>query len=123
MKRSLAAAWLLAAACNGPPAPDAAVCQDFIHRICIQPLCPAVTNNVPLTGDCEQTLLAQTGCASDAFTFTSPDRNRFLACRLPLLRAGSSSDTPPNCDDVQDIVTTCPDVIRFLNTPVRDGGP
>jgi hypothetical protein len=114
---------VLAAACNGPPAPDAAVCQDFIHRICIQPICSAVTSNIILTGDCETTLLARTGCSADSFTFTTPDRDRFLACRLPLLRAGDAPDTPPNCDDVQDVMTTCLDVVNFLNTPVADGGP
>jgi hypothetical protein len=122
VKRCLAAGWVLAAACNGPPASDAAVCQDFIHRVCIQPVCSAVTSSLFLTGDCESTLLARTGCSSDAFAFGTPDRSRFLACRLPLLRAGASADSPPNCDDVQDIVNTCPDVVTFLNSLLPDGG-
>jgi hypothetical protein len=110
-----------AAGCNGPPAPDGAVCEDFIHRFCIQPLCPPVAVLVP-SGDCETVLLSQTGCSNPGFTFTTITRDRFLSCRLPLLRAGSSSETPPNCDDVQDIFNTCPDVIAFLKgTP--DGGP
>ena len=107
-----------------PPAPDAAVCQDFIQRICILPLCPDVANDLNPQGDCETTLLAQTGCGDPNFTFTTPSRDLFLSCRLPLLRAGSSADTHPNCDDVFDTFSTCPDVVAFLNGGLSpDGGP
>ena len=119
MKRSL---FLLAAlcACEGPPAPDAAVCQDFIHRICLQPICPDTQNALSPGSDCEGALLARTGCGSDAFAFSGNiSRDRFLSCRLPLLRAGGGPDTHPSCDDVLDVVNTCPDVIAFMN----GGGP
>jgi hypothetical protein len=109
---------LLLGACQGPPAPDAAVCQDFIHRICLPPVClnAAEALNVGTSGpDCEQTLQDRTGCGADDFAFTGLSRERFLSCRLPLLNAGSSSDSVPDCSDVQDILNLCPDVVLFMN--------
>ncbi len=98
-------------ACNGPEAPDVAVCRDAIHRLCIPDVCPSV---VPLfTADCEATLLAGSGCESETFAFTSPTRNRFLDCRIALLRAGQNSQTHPSCDDVNETFDRCPDVVRF----------
>ena len=123
MRKWLAGAFSLAAACTGPPAPDAAVCDDFIHRICLAPICPNIITALSPGADCEQSLLTSSGCDAPDFTFTTPSRDRFLSCRLPLLRAGSSRDSLPNCDDVQDILNTCPDVIAFLGAGAADGGP
>lgn len=105
-------------ACVGPEASDAAVCQDFIDRICQPPICFNASAALTLPADemgCENTLLARTGCDSPDFAFGGITRERFLSCRLPLLNAGSASNTPPNCDDVQDIIMDCPDVIQFMN--------
>jgi len=113
----------LAAACTGPPAPDAAVCEDFIHRICIAPICDTVNSTLNPGADCEQDLLARTGCSNPDFQFTTPDRARFLSCRLPLLRSGSSRDSAPNCDDVQDIFNNCGDLVIFFQTQVDAGSP
>jgi hypothetical protein len=110
------------AGCTGPAAPDAAVCEDYIHRICIQPLCSVVETDLNPPSDCETALLNQTGCGNASFAFTTPSRERFLSCRLPLLRSGSSEDDPPNCDDVFDSFTDCPDVVSFL-AGAGDGGP
>lgn len=102
-------------ACAGPEAPDSAVCADVIERLCAQPVCAAVTRELDLTGSCEPTLFANTGCGSEDFAFTTPTRERFLACRLPLLRAGAERGQPPACDDVDEAFGQCPDVVTFLN--------
>ncbi len=113
---------LVCAACSGPRAPDAAVCEDFVHRLCLAPVCDVVTQGLAPVGDCEQDLLARSGCASPDFAFTQPTRDRFLSCRLPLLRAGGAPEDHPNCDDVQDVFNTCPDVIAMFQGG-SDGGP
>ena len=101
-----------AAACEGPSAPDVAVCRDTIERLCAPPPCGAV--NAPQPAQCQSQLLAQTGCGADDFTFQSPDRERFLRCRLPLLRAGPSPEDHPACDDVTEVFDRCPDVKAFF---------
>jgi hypothetical protein len=123
MRKWLIGGLALAASCYGPPAPDAAVCDDFIHRICLTPICGAVIDALSPGSDCEDSLLQRSGCASPDFAFTTPSRDEFLSCRLPLLRSGSSRDSVPNCDDVDDIFTNCPDVVAFLNGAGPDGGP
>ena len=49
-----------------------------------------------------------------AARITSPSRARVLECRLPLVRAGETIDVHPACDDVDETVRVCPDVVRFL---------
>lgn len=108
----LSVLWMVG--CSGPAAPDVEVCRDFIHRLCIQPQCPAV---LPLYGSaprCEDALLAQSGCSDDAFVFTSPTREHFLTCRAPLLNNGTNREQAPACADVNDSFQQCPEVVRLL---------
>ena len=117
MKRSLLVAIVVgvaaAAACVGPPAPDGAVCRDMIHRICIPPKCTS-TNVLAVDAGCEQVLQQRTGCDQDEFEFTTPTRDRVLECRIPLLHAGKETEQHPDCLDVDQMITECPDVTRFL---------
>ncbi len=106
---------VLGVGCNGPAATDAALCQDFVHRVCLPDLCPQVVTLVPDGGDCENILRTRSGCGSDSFTFTTPDRSRFLDCRLNLLHAGDGVETHPSCDDVQTTVDLCPDVVQMFS--------
>lgn len=101
------------AACVGPPAPDAAICRDLVHRICLPPRCSSMAVLNAET-NCEQTLLLRTGCDSDDFTFTAPARDRVLECRIGLLHAGKEPETHPDCLDVDQLLLECPDVTRFL---------
>ena len=111
--RALLPALLLSGAgCEGPSAPDSAVCQDTIARLCAPPLCGAMNGRLP--ADCQSELLDRTGCGADEFTFQSPERVRFLRCRLPLLRAGPLAEDHPWCDDVSEVFDRCPDVRAFL---------
>ena len=105
---------LVVAGCTGPPAPDVAVCRDYIHRVCIPPVCGDVTPLVPVGQDCETTFLTNTGCANDTFKFTTPNRNDFINCRAGLLNAGDDPEQPPDCQDVTDSFDNCPAVVRFL---------
>lgn len=105
----------LFAACAGPPAPDAALCADYIQRLCAAPVCEAVTRELAVTADCEATLLANTRCDDPAFAFSSPSRERVLECRMPLLREGDTRGQHPACEDVSESLTACPDLVRFLN--------
>ena len=105
--------------CVGPPAPDAALCQDVIHRLCLGPRCAEVDAALAVGDSCEQTLLSRTGCAAEDFAFASPSRAQVLECRLPLLRSGIGADQHPSCDDVAETVETCGDLIRFLGGPGR----
>lgn len=105
-----------ALACVGPPAPDAAVCQDAIDRLCMAPLCPAVESVVDGGAACEDTLLARTGCGTDDFAFAGLPRERFLQCRAILLRAGEATGTHPACRDVDEMFFLCGDVEAFLRT-------
>lgn len=112
MVRSLPALLLLAS-CAGPPASDAALCQDLIHRVCLSPRCPAV-DSLEAGPDCEKTLLDRTGCSRDGFVLESISRPRFLECRLPLLRAGVHTQTHPDCDDLASSLEDCPELVQFL---------
>lgn len=107
---------MLSIGCLGPEAPDPAVCRDVIHRICIAPVCdpqvpPLFT---PPTSNCEPTLLMKSGCGSEDFVFTSPTRERFLSCRLPLLRTSGNPEAHPDCLEVAETFDRCPDVVRML---------
>lgn len=104
---------LACGACVGPPAPDAAICRDVIHRICLTPRCSS-TSALNVTTGCDQELQQRTGCDSDDFEFTAPTRERVLECRLPLLRSGNNTETHPDCLDVDQLLSECPDVTRFL---------
>src|SRR5205085_9042468 len=83
---------VLAAACSGPPAPDAEVCLDAITRICTPPVCGVAQQTLNYGVDCFSGLAANTGCNADDFAFTAISRQRFLQCRSILLRAGSRSE-------------------------------
>jgi hypothetical protein len=105
----------VASACTGPVAPDAAVCRDLIHRVCIPPKCSSTaTLNLDGGSACETVLQSRTGCDSDDFAFSAPARDRVLECRVPLLRAGKDPEQHPDCLDVDSMITDCPDVTRFL---------
>lgn len=106
-------------ACSGPEVSDAALCRDYVHRLCIPDICPAVTPIFTPGTDCETDLLARSGCSSDAFAFTTPDRATFLNCRLPLLHAGDNVEQHPDCDDITDSFTNCPAVEQMFS---EDGG-
>ena len=99
--------------CQGALAPDAAVCRDVVHRVCIPPRCSR-TATLGVDTNCEDTLLSRTGCEAADFEFTTPTRERFLECRLPLLHAGKNAETHPDCLDVDQMLNECPDVERFL---------
>lgn len=100
--------------CEGPPAPDSALCRDVIERVCIAQ-CAAATLQLNLPAmECETELLRRTGCDSPLFEFTTPDRSRVLECRLPLVRNSVDRFAPPPCDYVDETIRICPDVARFL---------
>jgi hypothetical protein len=103
-------------ACSGPPAPDAALCQDVVTRLCQARSCPGVNEQLALstTGDCQLTLLQRTGCDDDAFAFTEPSRERFISCRKPLVKRSTDPGKAPTCEEVATMVEDCPDVIDFL---------
>lgn len=101
-------------ACVGPEAPDAAVCADYIQRLCTEPICREVPARIGFSGDCASALLSATRCADPAFTFSAPSRERFLQCRAPLLRAGNEVGVRPSCEDVSHSLTQCPDMVTFL---------
>jgi hypothetical protein len=115
-------AWLagmvgaaIAAGCSGPAAPDDAVCQDLIHRLCAPEPCFAAIDALHLGTGCEADLLARTRCSGSDFTFPDPPgRDRVLQCRQPLLRAGLEWDRHPDCADVADMLDFCPDVVAWL---------
>lgn len=104
----------LSCACAGPPAPDAEVCRDVVHRLCQAPRCDQVTQALSVDDGCEQQLLARTGCAADDFAFQAPERTRFVDCRVALLRVGEGRQAHPDCDDVAEMFDRCPDVVRFM---------
>jgi len=115
-------AWLvgmsiaaIAAGCSGPPAPDAEVCKDLVHRLCAPAPCFVAINALNLGTNCEADLLARTRCDDPDFTFPDPPgRDRVLECRRPLLREGLELDRHPSCVDVQDMLDFCPDVVAWL---------
>ncbi len=100
--------------CQGPEAPDPALCRDYIHRVCIAPVCAPVVPLFTAGTSCEATLQTKSGCISDSFVFTTPTRGRFLTARLGLLSSGENSETHPNCDDVADAFERYPDVVRMI---------
>lgn len=113
------ARWLVAlvcvSSCVGPEAPDVALCRDVVTRLCLGPVCEAVTERLVVAPErCEPTLLERTGCGAESFAFTTPSRARVLECRVPLLRLGASLAVKPACQDVADVLSDCPDVARFL---------
>jgi len=108
----------IAAGCSGPEAPDAALCRDVIHRLCLPERCAAVTFTLVVGDTCEADLQARTGCQESNLAFAFPDppgRARVLDCRLPLLRAGLDPEQHPTCPDVSDMLELCPDVTAWLN--------
>lgn len=105
---------LMLLSCDGPPAPDPALCRDYIHRICIPQICAQVVPLFPAGADCESTLQISSGCVSDDFVFTTPSRERLLTCRLAVVRAGTNVETHPSCDDVAEAFDRCPDVVRMI---------
>lgn len=111
--------FLCLSACSGPPAPDAAVCQDVIFRLCQSSVCPGVSEALDAGSDCGATLTERTGCDTGDFAFTSPSRERFLDCREPLLSQGTGTERPPTCGDVLRFLTDCPDAADFF----REGPP
>lgn len=112
----MAAAWLAMASesCVGPAAPDAAVCRDVVHRLCLSPRCPSVEEQLSVGDECEDVLLGRTGCGDDSFTFETIARDRVLECRLFLLRGAPGSDDRPQCLFVDDLFTACEDLTLFL---------
>lgn len=111
--------WLLGllfvSSCVGPEAPDVALCRDVVTRLCLGPVCEAVTERLGVSPErCEPTLLQRTGCGADSFAFTAPSRARVLECRVPLLRLGASQAVKPACQDVADFLADCPDVAAFF---------
>jgi len=110
---------LVTVACQGPEATDVALCRDYVHRICLPDICPAVVPIFTAGTDCETDLLAKSGCSSDNFTFSTPSRDTFLNCRLAVIRAGDNVEQHPDCDDVSESFTTCPQVEAMFSV---DGG-
>ena len=111
--RRLALLLPLLSACAGPAAEDAAVCQDLVTRLCLQP-CAAVTQTLAPGDACRETLLSRTGCGDAEFAFSTPSRGRFLECRAPLLRLSERVDVAPRCEDVSEVFSNCPDLVSFL---------
>ncbi|HVG62094.1 MAG TPA: hypothetical protein VNA24_26255 [Hyalangium sp.] len=102
-------------ACYGPPAPDAALCQDVISRVCLARTCPGVNEQLALgNNECNATLRQRTGCGEEDFTFTEPTRERVLRCRLPLIRQGTDPGKAAACEDVDEVLEDCPDLMNFL---------
>jgi hypothetical protein len=102
-------------ACYGPPAPDAALCQDVISRMCLSRTCQGVNEQLALgNNECNPTLRQRTGCGEEDFTFTQPTRERVLRCRLPLIRQGTDPAKAPACEDVAEVQEDCPDLMNFL---------
>lgn len=102
-------------ACTGPEAPDDALCQDVITRMCLARTCEGVNEALGLgSQDCQATLLGRTGCWAEDFTFSEPSRERILHCRLPLVSQSTDPGRAPACEDVAQVMQTCPDVIDFL---------
>lgn len=109
--------FLALTACHGPAADDSAVCQDVIVRLCSNPRCEVVTQSLNVTNACIDELQVRTGCANVDFAFGengAPTRERFLECRVPIIRAGDSKQTAPLCDDVSEAFDRCDDMVRFF---------
>ena len=123
MKRALLLGSLLClaiAACQGPPADDAAICKDVVNRLCAQPLCEVVKQELKVGSDCIDDLNARASCDADGFAFGEagrPTRDRMLECRLPLIRTSAAVTSAPRCEEVEESFLRCPDLPRFF-----DGG-
>lgn len=106
---------LVLLSCVGPPAPDVELCRDVITRLCLDPVCPsaAARLNLPAMG-CQAELETRTGCSSTDFQFTSPTRDQVLACRLPLVRESNQRQAKPSCENVDETIRNCPDLVIFL---------
>jgi hypothetical protein len=102
----LAAAVL--GACVGPPAPDAALCEDVVARMCVP--CPELRARLAITSDCEATLRARTGCDQADFAFEPIGRDRLLQCRRAL-RGGADEA----CAAASRALDGCPDLEAFLS--------
>lgn len=107
-------------ACAGPPAPDAALCQDVISRLCLARSCTGLNAQLGLGDEeCQPTLEERTGCGAEDFAFSEPSRERILSCRLPLVERSTAPGRAPTCEEVGEVVRDCPDVLDFL----RGGQP
>jgi len=114
VRAALSVLWLVSG-CVGPPAPDVEICRDIIARVCAQPVCAAVAVKLDLPAmGCETTLQARTTCDDVAFTFTAPGRSRILECRLPLVRESTTVGAKPSCENLDESIRNCPDLVRFL---------
>ncbi len=114
MRKSALWTAVLLSACSGPPAPDPALCEDVITRLCLAQSCPGVNEALAPGAECRASLLERTGCGEDAFTFREPSRERVLTCRLPLVRRDTSPEKAPTCQEVAEVQRDCPDVFQFL---------
>ncbi len=119
-----ALALLLAAfstgSCSGPEAPDWALCQDVIVRVCRAPRCEQVSVALSVGDDCEAVTSARTGCIDEAFLFVEPmTRARFLECRLPLIRGGNDIDHVSSCADIEEAFNRCAILPAFLKGGLR----
>lgn len=119
----LTCALLLASACQGPQADDAAICNDVIRRVCSSPLCDGLNERLALGGNgCVDVVTARAGCNAEGFAWGDndrPSRDRVLECRLPLIRSGDSVTNAPACTDIDEMFDRCADIERLLGT---DGG-
>ncbi len=114
----LALALTLTFACAGPEAPDAAVCQDVLHRLCLAQTCEGLEERLAAGVDCAQTLRARTGCGDETFSFSQPSRDAVLECRRILVRSsGTGAESAPECEDVQATFDACPDLVGFVEAP------
>ena len=107
-------AFIFFCACSGPEAPDAALCRDFVHRLCLPEVCSTVQSTLSPGSSCEEQLLQNTGCGSDEFEFAVPTRGVIIECRLFLLHQGTNINQHSDCGDVDDMFDRCPDVVTFL---------
>ncbi|MCY1016709.1 hypothetical protein [Pyxidicoccus sp. MSG2] len=119
--RTVSVLWPLVCltACSGPSAPDAAVCQDVVNRLCQTATCPGVGPQLAPGSDCQFSLEERTGCGAEDFAFTAPSRERFLDCRELLLSNGTTTETPTSCDDAVRFLNQCQDVAGFFR---EEGG-
>ena len=61
---------------------------------------------------CSAQLTTASGCTDESFMFV--DRDAFLSCRLPIIRAGDDVSTVPDCNDVDDMFRGCPSMAKFF---------
>jgi len=114
MRKSALWAAVLGCACSGPPAPDAALCEDVVIRLCLARTCPGVNEALAPGDACQDSLLERTGCGEEDFSFREPSRERVLSCRQPMVRRSTSQDVAPTCAEVAEVQRNCPDLMDFL---------